>query len=62
MRDGPLDMRMDPTSGQSAAEWLAEAEVDDIAWVLKEFGEVVCFAKRIAVVLLSTVKTQKKSH
>ncbi|WP_318489980.1 16S rRNA (cytosine(1402)-N(4))-methyltransferase RsmH [Photobacterium leiognathi] len=47
MRDGPLDMRMDPTSGQSAAEWLAEAEADDIAWVLKEFGEER-FAKRIA--------------
>ncbi|WP_422767172.1 16S rRNA (cytosine(1402)-N(4))-methyltransferase RsmH [Photobacterium leiognathi subsp. mandapamensis] len=47
MRDGPLDMRMDPTSGQSAAEWLAEAEPDDIAWVLKEFGEER-FAKRIA--------------
>lgn len=47
MRDGPLDMRMDPTSGMSAAEWLAEADVDDIAWVLKEFGEER-FAKRIA--------------
>ncbi|MDX1303846.1 16S rRNA (cytosine(1402)-N(4))-methyltransferase RsmH [Photobacterium sp.] len=47
MRDGPLDMRMDPTSGISAAEWLAEAEADDIAWVLKEFGEER-FAKRIA--------------
>ena len=47
MRDGPLDMRMDPTSGQSAAEWLAVAEAEDIAWVLKEFGEER-FAKRIA--------------
>ncbi|MCG7584742.1 16S rRNA (cytosine(1402)-N(4))-methyltransferase RsmH [Photobacterium sp. OFAV2-7] len=47
MRDGPLDMRMDPTSGISAAEWLAEADADDIAWVLKEFGEER-FAKRIA--------------
>ncbi|MGR5152731.1 16S rRNA (cytosine(1402)-N(4))-methyltransferase RsmH [Photobacterium swingsii] len=47
MRDGPLDMRMDPTTGLSAAEWLAEAEADDIAWVLKEFGEER-FAKRIA--------------
>ncbi|PST87822.1 16S rRNA (cytosine(1402)-N(4))-methyltransferase [Photobacterium sp. NCIMB 13483] len=47
MRDGPLDMRMDPTSGMSAAEWLAEADADDIAWVLKEFGEER-FAKRIA--------------
>lgn len=47
MRDGPLDMRMDPTSGISAADWLAEAQLDDIAWVLKEFGEER-FAKRIA--------------
>lgn len=47
MRDGPLDMRMDPTSGIPAAQWLAEAEADDIAWVLKEFGEER-FAKRIA--------------
>ena len=41
MRDGPLDMRMDPTSGISAADWLAQAQVDDIAWVLKVFGEEV---------------------
>ncbi|EPG0368791.1 16S rRNA (cytosine(1402)-N(4))-methyltransferase RsmH [Photobacterium damselae] len=47
MRDGPLDMRMDPTSGQPASEWLATADVSDIAWVLKEFGEER-FAKRIA--------------
>ncbi|OIN09980.1 16S rRNA (cytosine(1402)-N(4))-methyltransferase RsmH [Oceanisphaera psychrotolerans] len=46
-KDGPLDMRMDPTSGQSAAEWLAHADVDDIAWVLKTFGEEK-FAKKIA--------------
>jgi 16S rRNA (cytosine1402-N4)-methyltransferase len=39
MRDGPLDMRMDPTSGISAADWLAKADVDDIGWVLKTFGE-----------------------
>ncbi len=47
LRDGPLDMRMDPTSGMPASEWLAQAELDDIAWVLKEFGEER-FAKRIA--------------
>ena len=46
-KDGPLDMRMDPTHGQSAAEWLAHAEADDIAWVLKEFGEER-FARKIA--------------
>ncbi|KLN96555.1 16S rRNA (cytosine(1402)-N(4))-methyltransferase RsmH [Moellerella wisconsensis] len=47
MRDGPLDMRMDPTKGQSASQWLMNAEADDIAWVLKTFGEER-FAKRIA--------------
>ncbi|MBP2848473.1 16S rRNA (cytosine(1402)-N(4))-methyltransferase RsmH [Dickeya oryzae] len=47
MRDGPLDMRMDSTRGLSAAEWLMKAEADDIAWVLKTFGEER-FAKRIA--------------
>lgn len=47
MRDGPLDMRMDPTKGQSAQQWLMNAEADDIAWVLKTFGEER-FAKRIA--------------
>jgi len=47
MRDGPLDMRMDPSSGISAAQWLAKADVDDIGWVLKTFGEEK-FAYRIA--------------
>jgi 16S rRNA (cytosine1402-N4)-methyltransferase len=39
MRDGPLDMRMDPTSGISAADWLAKADVEDITFVLREYGE-----------------------
>ncbi len=47
MRDGPLDMRMDPTQGLSAADWLNQADESDIAWVLKEFGEEK-FSKRIA--------------
>lgn len=47
LRDGPLDMRMDPTSGISAAKWLATAEFDDIVWVLKVFGEEK-FARKIA--------------
>ncbi|ATG75223.1 16S rRNA (cytosine(1402)-N(4))-methyltransferase RsmH [Zobellella denitrificans] len=46
-KDGPLDMRMDPTSGQSAADWLAQADEADIAWVLKTFGEEK-FARKIA--------------
>lgn len=47
MRDGPLDMRMDPTRGQSAAQWLMTADEADIAWVIKTFGEER-FGKRIA--------------
>jgi len=45
--DGPLDMRMDPAQGLSAAQWLAAADEKDIAKVLKEYGEER-FAKRIA--------------
>lgn len=45
--DGPLDMRMDPQSGISAAEWLNTAKEEEIARVLKEYGEER-FAKRIA--------------
>ncbi|MGM0429985.1 MAG: 16S rRNA (cytosine(1402)-N(4))-methyltransferase RsmH [Pseudomonadota bacterium] len=47
MRDGPLDMRMNTSSGETAAEWLNRAEKDDISWVLKEYGEER-FARRIA--------------
>lgn len=46
-QDGPLDMRMDPGSGQSAASWLGQAQEQEIARVLKEYGEER-FAKRIA--------------
>ncbi|TLX21005.1 16S rRNA (cytosine(1402)-N(4))-methyltransferase RsmH [Thermomonas fusca] len=38
-KDGPLDMRMDPESGESAAEWLARASEKDIADVLWVYGE-----------------------
>lgn len=47
MRDGKLDMRMDPTVGQSAAQWLAVASMEDIRDVLKQYGEEK-FATRIA--------------
>jgi 16S rRNA (cytosine1402-N4)-methyltransferase len=39
MKDGPLDMRMDTTRGQTAEQWLAVADVEDITWVLRNFGE-----------------------
>lgn len=37
--DGPLDMRMDPTRGESVAEWLATAEQGQIAEVIRDYGE-----------------------
>ncbi|MDQ8036596.1 MAG: 16S rRNA (cytosine(1402)-N(4))-methyltransferase RsmH [Pedobacter sp.] len=39
MNDGPLDMRMDSSRGQSAAEWIADVAEDELARVLFEFGE-----------------------
>ncbi|MEP5232553.1 MAG: 16S rRNA (cytosine(1402)-N(4))-methyltransferase RsmH [Alloalcanivorax sp.] len=39
LRDGPLDMRMDPTQGESVAEWLSHAAEKDIANVLYRYGE-----------------------
>jgi 16S rRNA (cytosine1402-N4)-methyltransferase len=38
-KDGPLDMRMDPDSGESAAQWLARADEREIADVLWTYGE-----------------------
>ncbi|ORM64082.1 16S rRNA (cytosine(1402)-N(4))-methyltransferase [Pantoea rodasii] len=57
MRDGPLDMRMDPTRGQSAAEWLMSAEEADIAFVIKTFGEER-FGKRIARAIVERNREQ----
>ena len=55
LRDGPLDMRMDTSRGQSAAEWLAEADEQDITQVIKEFGEEK-FGKRIAHAIVNERK------
>jgi 16S rRNA (cytosine1402-N4)-methyltransferase len=37
--DGPLDMRMDPTRGESAAQWLATASVEHMTEVIRDYGE-----------------------
>ena len=37
--DGPLDMRMDTTRGQSVAEWLADASIDSMTEVIRDYGE-----------------------
>lgn len=51
MNDGPLDMRMDNTSGQSAADWLAKVSERDLQRVISEYGEER-FARRIAGALV----------
>ncbi|QCT95608.1 16S rRNA (cytosine(1402)-N(4))-methyltransferase RsmH [Stutzerimonas degradans] len=47
LNDGPLDMRMDPSRGVSAAEWIGQASEEDIARVFKDYGEER-FARRMA--------------
>lgn len=47
LQDGPLDMRMDSTKGQTAAEWLAKAKEQEIADVLYNYGEER-YSRRIA--------------
>jgi 16S rRNA (cytosine1402-N4)-methyltransferase len=51
-RDGPLDMRMNTTTGLTAAQWLNQAGVDDIAHVIKTYGEER-FALPIAKAILA---------
>jgi 16S rRNA (cytosine1402-N4)-methyltransferase len=46
-QEGPLDMRMDTTRGQSVAEWLADASIETMAEVIREYGEER-FAQQIA--------------
>jgi 16S rRNA (cytosine1402-N4)-methyltransferase len=50
--DGPLDMRMDPTQGTSAAEWLERAEEAEIREVISNYGEER-FAKQIAKAIVA---------
>jgi 16S rRNA (cytosine1402-N4)-methyltransferase len=50
--DGPLDMRMDPTRGTSAAEWLEQADEAEIRGVISNYGEER-FAKQIAKAIVA---------
>lgn len=54
-RPGPLDMRMNPGQGITAAQWLNHAKQAEITEVIKEFGEER-FAKRIAVAIVDQRK------
>ncbi|WP_300425748.1 16S rRNA (cytosine(1402)-N(4))-methyltransferase RsmH [Thalassolituus sp.] len=57
LKDGPLDMRMNPDAGISAAEWVATTEEKEIARVLKEYGEER-FARRMAGALIRERKNR----
>jgi 16S rRNA (cytosine1402-N4)-methyltransferase len=50
--DAPLDMRMDPTEGESAAQWLARAPEREIREVIHHYGEER-FAKQIAAAIVA---------
>ena len=55
--DGPLDMRMDPGQGVSAAQWLAMAEEQEIREVIRDYGEER-FAKQIAAAVVAARRRQ----
>nr|VFJ42804.1 MAG: 16S rRNA (cytosine1402-N4)-methyltransferase [Candidatus Kentron sp. DK] len=57
MVDGPLDMRMDPSTGISAARWLEKAPEGEIAEILKVYGEER-HARRIA----RTIVRERRGH
>jgi 16S rRNA (cytosine1402-N4)-methyltransferase len=57
MNDGPLDMRMDPSRGVSAAEFVNSAPAEEIARVFKEYGEER-FARRMAGAVVARRETQ----
>lgn len=54
--DGPLDMRMDPTRGQSAADWLAAAPERQIAEVIRDYGE-----ERFAVAIAKAIVARRQA-
>jgi 16S rRNA (cytosine1402-N4)-methyltransferase len=55
--DGPLDMRMDPEAGMSAAEWLAKAQEQEIRGVIRDYGEER-FAKQIAAAIVAARRSE----
>jgi 16S rRNA (cytosine1402-N4)-methyltransferase len=55
--DGPLDMRMDTTRGQSVAQWLATADVRQIAEVIRDYGE-----ERFAVPIAKAIVARRQER
>jgi 16S rRNA (cytosine1402-N4)-methyltransferase len=50
--DGPLDMRMDTSQGETAAQWLAQASIDELTGVIRSYGEER-FASSIAKAIVA---------
>ena len=55
--DGPLDMRMDTTRGESVAAWLATAETQQIAEVIRDYGE-----ERFAVQIAKAIDARRQER
>ncbi len=55
--EGPLDMRLDPHTGITAAAWLRNASTEEIAHVLREYGEER-YARRIARAIVAARRRQ----
>ena len=55
--DGPLDMRMDPTRGQSVREWLETATQQDIAEIIRDYGE-----ERFAVPIAKAIVARRQER
>lgn len=55
--DGPLDMRMDCTQGQSVSQWLAKATQEQIAQVIRDFGE-----ERFATPIARAIVARRETH
>ena len=54
--DGPLDMRMDTSRGETAAQWLARASIDELTGVIRSYGEER-FASSIAKAIVARRET-----
>ena len=55
--DGPLDMRMDTTRGQSVAQWLQEADVQTLTEVIRDYGE-----ERFAGAIAKAIVARRTAH
>jgi 16S rRNA (cytosine1402-N4)-methyltransferase len=55
--DGPLDMRMDTTRGESVSDWLATADTQQIAEVIRDYGE-----ERFAVQIAKAIDARRQER